>query len=96
LRLKFRALGLRIWKPRRLILLLSAESAESPLAGRTAEFSFVTSLLPGNSVPFREAEFVLGIAKLLPLVVPVKRETLQVVSLTMTGWCGVGDPVFHI
>jgi len=34
----------------------------------------------------RETEFsVLGIAKLLPQIVPVKRETLQVVSLAMTG-----------
>ena len=28
---------------------------------------------------------MLGIAKLLPPIVPVKRETLQVVSLAMTG-----------
>ena len=39
---------------------------------------------------------MLGIAKLLPQIVPVKRETLQVVSLAMTGLmrgCGL---VFHI
>jgi len=40
-------------------------------------------LLPTHS---RETEILLlGIANLLPQLVPVKRETLQVVSLTMTG-----------
>jgi hypothetical protein len=39
---------------------------------------------------------LLGIAKLLPQVVPVKRETLQVVSLAMTGLVHGGGPVFHI
>jgi len=74
--------GLRIWKPGRLSLLLLAEGAESPLAGhRTALCCYC--LIPSHS---REAEFLLlGIAKLLPQIVPVKRETLQVVSLTMTG-----------
>ena len=39
---------------------------------------------------------MLGIAKLLPPVVPVKRETLQVVSLAMTGLMLLLVPVFHI
>ena len=39
---------------------------------------------------------VLGIAKLLPQIVPVKRETLQVVSLAMTGLVPGSGPVFHI
>ncbi len=38
----------------------------------------------------------LGIAKLLPWVVPVKRETLQVVSLAMTGLVRGWGRVFHI
>jgi hypothetical protein len=37
---------------------------------------------------------VLGIAKLLPQIVPVKRETLQVVSLAMTGLMRGGLPTF--
>jgi hypothetical protein len=36
-------------------------------------------------VPARLVSKAYGIAKLLPLIVPVKRETLQVVSSTMTG-----------
>jgi len=39
---------------------------------------------------------LLGIAKLLPQVVPVKRETLQVVSLAMTGLVRRSSLVFHI
>jgi hypothetical protein len=39
---------------------------------------------------------VLGIAKLLPQIVPVKRETLQVVSLTMTGLMRGSVSDFHI
>jgi hypothetical protein len=39
---------------------------------------------------------VLGIAKLLPQIVPVKRETLQVVSLTMTGLIRGYVSDFHI
>ena len=39
---------------------------------------------------------MLGIAKLLPQIVPVKRETLQVVSLTMTGLMRGSVPDFHI
>jgi hypothetical protein len=39
---------------------------------------------------------VLGIAKLLPQIVPVKRETLQVVSLAMTGLMPGSVPDFHI
>jgi len=38
---------------------------------------------------------VLGIAKLLPQVVAVKRETLQVVSLAMTGLVRGSGPIFH-
>ena len=38
----------------------------------------------------------LGIAKLLPQVVDVKRDTLQVVSLIMTGLIRVLGLVFHI
>jgi hypothetical protein len=39
---------------------------------------------------------VLGIAKLLPQIVAVKGETLQVVSLAMAGLMRASDPVFHI
>lgn len=39
---------------------------------------------------------MLGIAKLLPQIVPVKRETLQVVSLAMTALMRGCSPVFHI
>ena len=39
---------------------------------------------------------MLGIAKLLPQVVPVKGETLQVVSLAMTGLVRRSSLVFHI
>ena len=39
---------------------------------------------------------LLGIAKLLPQVVPVKGETLQVVSLAMTGLVRRSSLVFHI
>lgn len=39
--------------------------------------------------------FLLGIAKLLLLIVHVKRETLQVVSLAMTGLVPRRDRVFH-
>jgi len=39
---------------------------------------------------------VLGIAKLLPQIVPVKWETLQVVSLAMTGLVPGSGPIFHI
>jgi hypothetical protein len=39
---------------------------------------------------------VLGIAKLLPQIVAVKRETLQVVSLAMTGLMRDSSLVFHI
>jgi hypothetical protein len=39
---------------------------------------------------------VLGFAKLLPQIVPVKRETLQVVSLAMTGLMRGWGRVFHI
>jgi len=39
---------------------------------------------------------VLGIAKLLPQVVHVKRETQQVVSLAMTGLMRDRGLVFHI
>lgn len=38
---------------------------------------------------------MLGIAKLLPQIVPVKRETLQVVSLAMTGLMLGSDLIFH-
>jgi len=38
---------------------------------------------------------VLGIAKLLPQIVHVKRETLQVVSLAMTGLMPDRGLVFH-
>ena len=38
----------------------------------------------------------LGIAKILPPVGPVKRETLYVVSLAMTGLVRGPGPVFHI
>ena len=39
---------------------------------------------------------MLGFAKLLPQIVPVKRETLQVVSLAMTGLMRGWGRVFHI
>lgn len=39
---------------------------------------------------------MLGNAKLLPPVVPVKRETQQVVSLAMTGLVRDAGHVFHI
>ena len=39
---------------------------------------------------------MLGTAKLLPQIVAVKRETLQVVSLTMTGLVQGSCLVFHI
>lgn len=39
---------------------------------------------------------MLGIAKLLPQIVPVKRETLQVVSLAMAGLVPGSGPIFHI
>src|SRR5580692_9241728 len=96
--LRLWAPGLRIWKPGRLEPSLSAEGAESPLAGhRTASLS-CTALLLFNSAPIPvESEFcVLGIAKLLPQIVPVKRETLQVVSLAMTGLVRGSNPLFHI
>ena len=39
---------------------------------------------------------MLGIAKLLPPIVPVKRETLQVVSLAMTGLMPDAFQFFHM
>ena len=70
-----------------------AENAESPLAGRrTASFVFAWQL---RLIPVRR-KFVAGIAKLLPPLVPVKRETLQVVSLAMAGLMRGWGGVFHI
>jgi hypothetical protein len=46
-------------------------------------------------IPVRR-NLLLGIAKLLPQVVPVKGETLQVVSLAMTRLMRGSNPVFHI
>lgn len=65
---------------------LTCGGAESPLAGhRTASFpALLFTALEFRPIPVRR-NLVLGIAKLLPQIVPVKRETLQVVSLAMTG-----------
>ena len=61
-----------------------------PVSG--AESAFTSEFRPHS----REVEFLyLGIAKLLLQVVHVKRETLQVVSLAMTGLMRDGGRVFH-
>ena len=65
---------------------LTCGGAESPLAGhRAASFpALLFTAFEFRPIPVRR-NLLLGIAKLLPQIVPVKRETLQVVSLAMTG-----------
>ncbi len=65
--------------------MIQRSRTESPQRRKCAAgFTFLFSVsIPPHS---REAEFhVLGIAKLLPQIVAVKRETQYVVSLAMTG-----------
>ncbi|SPE28477.1 hypothetical protein SBA2_40040 [Acidobacteriia bacterium SbA2] len=60
-------------------------------------FTALYSLQPWEFRPIPVSRnLVLGIAKLLPQIVPVKRETLQVVSLAMTGLMPGSGPIFHI
>jgi hypothetical protein len=65
------------------------DGAESPLAWRHAasptDCSLLLHLPENRPVPARRISKGYGIAKLLPLIVPVKGETLQVVSSAMTG-----------
>ena len=59
--------------------------------------AIVFLLLCCDSGPFPwDGISCLGIANLLPQIVPVKRETLQVVSLAMTGLVRGWGQVFHI
>ena len=76
---------------------LTCGGAESPLAGhRAASFpALLFTAFEFRPIPVRR-NLLLGIAKLLPQIVPVKRETLQVVSLAMTGLMRGWGPVFHI
>jgi hypothetical protein len=67
-------------------------------SGRAPDRIFPALRFPAwefRPIPVRR-NLVLGIAKLLPQIVPVKRETLQVVSLTMTGLMRGYVPDFHI
>jgi hypothetical protein len=89
---KVRAPGLRIEKPGRLKPFLSCEVPSHLWLGPAAGFAFTLA----NFVPFPwDENCVLGIAKLLPHVGPVKRETQQVVSLAMTGLVPGCGHVFH-
>src|SRR6266851_5963619 len=73
-------------RPASLFSYVYGSGTGSPLAWRhPAGFSCFACQMKSCLVPARRISKAYGIAKLLPLIVPVKRETQQVVSSTMTG-----------